>query len=189
MQIETETAGPKRKHKITANSTRRQVKKARLHDDPTTTVGTGPSTHHSEDGDSTYAEESIKHSDEENTMNSPFVSESLDIAEDDDEAYMSESLDIAEEEDEMEDEGLRAELLQKSEKAKELLTQAKEHLFQQDRRLGECVNALENLHKQQNALQKKKTAFCSLKRSEVCFQCHHLTTSTHTSSPFYIVRL
>lgn len=159
----TETAGTK-KHEMTATLTRRPVKRARLDDDPITPVGAGTSMHCSEDGDSTHVEEdTVNCSGEESTNNSPFVSEPLDTGQED---------------DEMEDEGLRVELGRKAERTKELLSQAKEHL-------GKCARALENLHQQKSALQKKKTAFCSLKRSEVCFS----TPPSDIISQFCIVCL
>lgn len=152
IQTQTETAGTKRHHPITATSTGRSVKRPRLDDVPITPVNPETNAHYSDGGDSTYLEEA---SGEENTIDLPLVSESLDIGEEDD--------------DTVEDERLRGELKQKAERAKELLSQTKEHLRQKEQHLKECVRALENLRKQETTLQKRKTAFCSLKRSEVCF--------------------
>ena len=77
------------------------------------------------------------------------------------------------EEDEEEEEEVTVESLKaKIEDVKQAIKDGREQLnvFRQQRK--DAVDALATLKKRQNEAQRKKNAFCSLKRSEVCHILH-----------------
>lgn len=158
VETHTDAAETQKKRKASAIVSSKLAKRARMDEDLTAPSDTGLNDY--------------QHADDAGTEE--VISPNLGAN-----SAVSGFMDIKEDEDDREDEELLVELRQKAEKAKILVNHAKTNLSRQEQALKECASDLANIDKQKRHLQKKKTALCSLKRSEVRFCdtsiCHCLT--------------